>query len=199
MPHDQPLKTKQEMLTASANKEDSIDGAANDDGADLQAMFAQVNDLPADDPLRGQGVSAAGAPPASNETAAAPPEPRSSAPPAVPKLAASLSAKVLAAFHAHGNTTSVLPTEVAQRALTLADVKIKPTEQTRADGGVVVDAGRRVAVPSFVGIGLRTAVEQAGAAGLRVQPVGSGLAREQAPAPGTMVPTGTEVVIRFSR
>ena len=35
--------------------------------------------------------------------------------------------------------------------------------------------------------------------GLRVQPVGSGLAREQAPAAGTMVPLGTEIVVRFTR
>ena len=35
--------------------------------------------------------------------------------------------------------------------------------------------------------------------GLRVQPVGSGLAREQVPAAGTMVPAGTEVVVRFTR
>jgi cell division protein FtsI (penicillin-binding protein 3) len=54
-------------------------------------------------------------------------------------------------------------------------------------------------VPSFGGEGLRAALEQAGAAGLRVQPVGSGLAREQVPTPGTMVPAGTQVVIRFSR
>ena len=199
VPHDQPLKTKQEMLTASANKEDSIDGAADDDGADLQAMFAEVNDLPADDPLRGKGTNDAGTPGASTEVAAAPPKPVAPTPEVVPRPASSLSAKVLAAFHAHGNTTSVLPTEVAQNNLTLADVKIKPAVQTRADGGIVVDASRRVAVPSFVGIGLRTAVEEAGAAGLRVQPVGSGLARQQAPAPGTMVPAGTEVVIRFTR
>jgi cell division protein FtsI (penicillin-binding protein 3) len=42
-------------------------------------------------------------------------------------------------------------------------------------------------------------VERAGAAGLRVQPVGSGLAREQVPTAGTMVPAGTEVVVRFAR
>ena len=42
-------------------------------------------------------------------------------------------------------------------------------------------------------------MERAGAAGLRVQPVGSGLAREQVPAAGTMVPAGTEVVVLFGR
>jgi len=104
----------------------------------------------------------------------------------------------LAAFHAQGNTTSLLPTEVPGN-VALAGVPVRPVVQTRADGGVVVDDARRVAVPAFTGEGLRAAVEQAGALGLRVQPVGSGLAREQVPAPGTMVPQGTEVVVRFAR
>jgi cell division protein FtsI (penicillin-binding protein 3) len=64
---------------------------------------------------------------------------------------------------------------------------------------VVVDAGLRVPVPSFEGAGLRRVVEKAGAVGLRVQAVGSGLAREQVPAAGTMVPGGTEIVVRFTR
>jgi cell division protein FtsI (penicillin-binding protein 3) len=54
-------------------------------------------------------------------------------------------------------------------------------------------------VPSFEGAGLRTVVERADSVGLRVQVVGSGLAREQVPAAGTMVPAGTEVVVRFAR
>ena len=71
--------------------------------------------------------------------------------------------------------------------------------QVKEKGAVVVDAGLRVAVPSFDGAALRTVVERADAVGLRVQPVGSGLAREQVPAAGTMVPAGTEVVVRFAR
>ena len=70
---------------------------------------------------------------------------------------------------------------------------------TRADGAVVVDASQRVAVPVFDGAGLRGVIEKAAVAGLRVQPVGSGLAREQVPAAGTMVPAGTEVIVRFAR
>jgi cell division protein FtsI (penicillin-binding protein 3) len=76
---------------------------------------------------------------------------------------------------------------------------VAPQVQPRANGSVVVDAGARVAVPSFTGFALRKVVETASGLGLRVEPVGSGLAREQAPAAGTMVPLGTEVVVRFSR
>jgi cell division protein FtsI (penicillin-binding protein 3) len=66
-------------------------------------------------------------------------------------------------------------------------------------GAVVVNAGLRVPVPSFEGAALRSVVERADSVGLRVQAVGSGLAREQVPAAGTMVPAGTEVVVRFVR
>jgi cell division protein FtsI (penicillin-binding protein 3) len=65
--------------------------------------------------------------------------------------------------------------------------------------GVVVNAADRVGVPSFVGEPLRVAVETAGTAGLALQIVGSGIAREQVPAPGSMVPPGTEIVVRFTR
>jgi len=54
-------------------------------------------------------------------------------------------------------------------------------------------------VPSFEGAALRSVVEQADRVGLRVNPVGSGLARQQYPAAGTMVPAGTEVAVRFAR
>lgn len=77
--------------------------------------------------------------------------------------------------------------------------KVVPVMQEKDKGAVVVDAGLRVPVPSFDGAALRTVVERADAVGLRVQPVGSGLAREQIPAAGTMVPAGTEVVVRFTR
>jgi len=66
-------------------------------------------------------------------------------------------------------------------------------------GPVVVDAGERVAVPEFRGSALRSVVENATNLGLRVETLGSGLAREQMPAAGTMVPPGTEIVVRFAR
>jgi len=75
----------------------------------------------------------------------------------------------------------------------------KVSAQTKQNSGVVVDPGHRVQVPSFDGLSLRQVVEKAGSLGLHVQPTGSGLAREQAPAAGTSVPAGTEVVVRFIR
>ena len=75
----------------------------------------------------------------------------------------------------------------------------KPVSAMKDKGAVVVNAGLRVPVPSFEGAALRGVVEKADAVGLRVQAVGSGLAREQVPVAGTMVPAGTEVVVRFTR
>ena len=74
-----------------------------------------------------------------------------------------------------------------------------PPVQAKEKGAVVVNAGLQVPVPSFEGAALRSVVERADSVGLRVQAVGSGLAREQVPAAGTMVPAGTEVVVRFTR
>ncbi len=187
VPHDQPLKTKKEMLVA-AETHDVFDTPAEVSGADLNAMFAQINDLPADDPLR----AANDAPPAT-EKPSVPPPVELAVKQTIPEK---LSDRVLAAFHAHGDTTSSMPD--ANERVAVEAPKITPVEQARGNG-VVVDTGQRVAVPSFEGSALRGVVERAGAAGLRVEPIGSGLAREQAPAAGTMVPAGTEVVVRFAR
>ena len=190
VPHDQPLKSKTEMVEAKATPE-APDSAVENSGADLEALFANVNDLPADDPLRNTATPVAEPVVADDE--------HTGKQKGAAKATATLSAKTLAAFHAQGGTTSVLPDEVS-RAVDLETVKPKPeSEISRTGGGVVVDAGRRVPVPAFDGEGLRAAVEQAGAAGLRMQPVGSGLARQQAPAAGTLVPVGTQIVVRFSR
>jgi len=100
------------------------------------------------------------------------------------------------AFRARGGTGSVAPNgEDASAPLTA--LKVAPGVKDK--GAVVVNAGLRVPVPSFEGAALRSVVERADAVGLRVQAVGRGLAREQVPAAGTMVPAGTEVVVRFAR
>jgi cell division protein FtsI (penicillin-binding protein 3) len=46
---------------------------------------------------------------------------------------------------------------------------------------------------------MREIIEQAGSAGLEVEIAGNGIAREQAPAPGTLVPPGTKIVVRCER
>jgi cell division protein FtsI (penicillin-binding protein 3) len=155
-------------------------------------MFDEINNLPADDPLR-----AAVKPADPNGTAqvATAPTAASSKPPHTPDL---LPSKVVAAFQKDG-AGSAIPDSSSGKAAVLHSPPVAPQVQQRANGSVIVDAGRRVVVPAFSGDGLRKVVETASSLGLRVEPVGSGIAREQVPGPGTQVPLGTEVVVRFER
>jgi cell division protein FtsI (penicillin-binding protein 3) len=197
VPHDTPLKTKQQMLVA---KNDAPHEAVSEEQvSDLNAMFDEVNSLPADDPLRQPANAAAMA---ANQTAdqAADAARRATAAAARPaKGLGGLPDKVLAAFHANGDTTSVIADAGDTASAVVRAPEIRPMVQARGNGAVVIDAGKRVAVPAFAGEPLRGVVQDAAHLGLRVQTLGSGLAKEQAPAAGTMVPVGTEVVVRFAR
>jgi cell division protein FtsI (penicillin-binding protein 3) len=64
---------------------------------------------------------------------------------------------------------------------------------------VTVSDGKKFSVPSLVGLPIRSVIEMTAAAGLQVQISGRGTVREQAPAPGTQVPTGTKIVVRCGR
>ncbi len=197
IPHDQPLKTKQEL--EEAKRDPVTEDGPSENIADLGALFDQINALPADDPLRKPATAAAMA--ANAEADRTEDQARENAalhaPPHSPWL--DLPDKVLATFHRHGNTTSVMPDSEVATNHPISAPHIDPAVQTRTNGAVVIDNGKRVPVPDFTGAALRTVVERAGAADLRVQTLGSGLAHEQAPAAGTVVPSGTEVVVRFSR
>ena len=142
VPHDEPLKSAPELARAQASARPE---PIPEQVGDLNALFAEVNDLPADDPLRA-------------------PAPAASPADALP-----------------GVHDGVQP----------------PT--TPAPQIATVSAAERVAVPSFVGRSVRQVMEQAAAAGFGVQVIGSGIAREQAPAAGTLAPSGADVIVRFAR
>jgi cell division protein FtsI (penicillin-binding protein 3) len=184
VPHDQPLKTKKEMMIAK--KEVTADDGPSENIADLTAMFDEVNSLPADDPLRAQ-ANAGAATGAIDEKPVA----TTKAADKTDEVAKVLPAKEVTAFRAGSDG--------AADAQDVPATMPKPLSTAKGKDAVVVNAGLRVPVPSFEGAGLRTVVERADSVGLRVQVVGSGLAREQVPAAGTMVPAGTEVVVRFTR
>jgi cell division protein FtsI (penicillin-binding protein 3) len=190
VPHDQPLKTKKELLVA---QKDVVDDAPADSTADLNAMFDDVNSLPADDPLRMPANAAAAMAEAKETPIVATGSKAAEKAQGVLNL---LPAKVVDAFQASGGAGSAIPNgDDASGPLSAS----KPAPMVKEKGAVVVNAGLRVPVPSFEGAALRSVVERADSVGLRVQAVGSGLAREQIPAAGTMVPAGTEVVVRFAR
>jgi cell division protein FtsI (penicillin-binding protein 3) len=75
-----------------------------------------------------------------------------------------------------------------------------PASAIDARGGtVVLDAGGGSTVPSLLGLSLRGAVETAHKAGFELQIIGSGTAREQQPPPGSYLPPGSRIAVRFSR
>jgi cell division protein FtsI (penicillin-binding protein 3) len=204
VPHDQPLKTPKELRAASV-PETMPDDAPSENAGDLNAIFDAINNLPADDPLHAS-LGASSDPNAAHAVATAnvvspPAPPPAHAPSATrtSRILGLLPAKVVAAFEANGGTSSAMPDAASSGFGPLRAAPVAPPVQPRANGSVVVDAGQRVAVPAFAGDALRKVVETAAGLGLRVQPMGSGIAREQAPSAGTMVPPGTEVVVRFTR
>jgi cell division protein FtsI/penicillin-binding protein 2 len=182
VPHDQPLKTKKEMLIA---QKETADDAPSENTADLAAMFDDVNSLPADDPLRiaassKSDIADAGEKPVTGTL----------------KIAEKTETKLHPAKDVAGPLIDFGDVGVASETSLPAPKLVQAAKSKEA---VVVNAGLRVPVPSFEGAALRGVVEKADAVGLRVQAVGSGLAREQVPVAGTMVPAGTEVVVRFTR
>ena len=201
IPHDQPLKSKKQVEEAKLQPVTAEDGPS-ENIADLGALFDQINALPADDPLRKPATAAAVA--ANAQADRADDQARETAalhtPPHSPLL--DLPDKVLARFHRNGNTTSLMPDAEPDKLAAnhpIVSPHIAPTVQSEANGAVVIDSGKRVPVPDFNGAALRSVIERAATSGLRVQTLGSGLAHEQAPLAGTMVPSGTEVVVRFTR
>jgi cell division protein FtsI (penicillin-binding protein 3) len=183
VPHDEPMTAQ-----PSTPPVDIAEDAAPEDNGDLQALFAEVNNLPADDPLRAGDSQQAAALSTDGES-----------------HGVSTTANV---------ATAPAPTQVASNAANsgLHDVARpqpapppaasdtpEPTAPKAESGTLVTDAKHRVAVPSFAGASVRQVVERAGTAGLAVQLLGNGLARDQAPAAGTMVPMGTAIVVRFAR
>ncbi len=183
VPHDEPVKTAAEMKeTAKAAEPEG--SATSTEAGDLTALFADVNELPADDPLRNPApaeMPSAGEPVSTAEEAAG------AGVPAGTVAAAGGPPKPPTAGAAAGG-----------RALK-ADEGLPAAAPVGPGGSVRVAAGRDVAVPDFAGATVRAATERAGAAGLGLQVIGSGLARAQAPAPGARVAAGTEIVVRFSR
>ncbi|MGB0062812.1 MAG: penicillin-binding protein [Terracidiphilus sp.] len=139
---------------------------------DIQALYDAANDLPSDDPLH----APANVPGQANaQSASTPVSPAGAA--ANPNATAR-----------PGNTAS-LPSPQSETQ----------SAPRPAMNKVVVSDAAQLRVPSLLGLSVRQVIEEAGRAGLEVEITGSGTAHEQAPAPGTMVPLGTKVVVRCQR
>ena len=170
VPHD--IDVKPPKTTAKKEKIELAEDDADADQSQVNTLFAAVNDLPADDPLRTP-------PPVQQAMAAQPTASPVQKPTPAQDNAATSSRDASAVARA---TAESAPPQVAQNGHTV----------------VTISDGKKLTVPSLIGLPLRKVIEMASAAGLNVEIVGDGIAREQAPAPGTKVPNGTKIVVRFS-
>lgn len=192
VPHDQDLKPQK--LIAKKNQPEPHDVPQEPD-QDLQSLFAEANHLPPDDPLRqevdGQQNSASGEQgsdgtiDAANQAAVKPL-------PVVDVSQGQVPGAALSATDRSPGLGRQLPA-ASHPAMPAAETAPTPVR------GAVAVANHQVAVPSFVGKSLRQVVIEASQAGLGVQVVGSGMAKGQAPAAGTKVPAGTQVVVQFGQ
>ena len=163
VPHDIDIKQAKSSSTPEpvASEDDS-----DADQSNVNALFAAVNDLPPDDPLR------------------AAPEPPENA----TQSASSMKPQIKQTES--GGTPAAHPDPAEKQAASAP--QSTPSQVTISDG-------RKLTVPSLIGLPVRKVIEAAAAAGLDVQITGSGTARAQAPAPGTQVPPGTKIVVRCQR
>jgi len=75
-----------------------------------------------------------------------------------------------------------------------------PPQKLPSGGIVVLDVEEGgIEVPSFLGKNLRVAMEAAQDAGLDLDAIGSGMAREQSPLPGAHVAAGSRITVKFGR
>ena len=188
MPHDEELKSAPEL--AKEKQAPTPEEEPSEHLGDLNSLFSEVNDLPADDPLRAPEQDVKAAAPVAKDAAlnAARSAPAGSAKPPL-EIAPKPSE----------TPPSAAPQSLPKPASEALPQAVISAPSAPSGSSVIVNSARRVAVPLFTGLSVRKVVEQAGAAGLGVRLLGTGIAREQAPAPGTKVPMGTEVVVRFTR
>jgi cell division protein FtsI (penicillin-binding protein 3) len=96
--------------------------------------------------------------------------------------------------------TAAASSRAASSAVTLTQSENSPAQKLPAGGTVVLDVEEGgIEVPSFLGKNLRVAIEAAQEAGLDLDAIGNGVAREQSPLPGARVATGSRITVRFGR
>jgi cell division protein FtsI (penicillin-binding protein 3) len=181
VPHDLPLAPQHQFLLAKMKDKDLEEGTPDHPGETLET--AEVNGDSSDSakptvaraPLRqAQGrLSPANAGASGNVVQAA-----------VRESVSPMSA---------GSSIQDVPSKTSEVGSTTA-AKLPST------GTVVLDVEQGgIEVPSFVGKTVRGAVETAQDTGLELDAIGSGVARQQTPAPGTHVPAGARVTVQFGR
>jgi cell division protein FtsI (penicillin-binding protein 3) len=171
VPHDLPLNQKHQLLLAQSNVKDKD---LDDDTPDHPG-----------EPLETAEVNSGATEAAKSSSVARAPSPTVAA--------------------ANGNVVQAgirerVPEELTPVAAQKPDAGKTDQAKLPASGTVVLEVEQGgIEVPSFVGKTVRNAVEIAQDAGLELEPVGSGVARQQTPTAGTHVAAGARVTVQFGR
>ncbi|HZW80717.1 MAG TPA: penicillin-binding transpeptidase domain-containing protein, partial [Candidatus Deferrimicrobiaceae bacterium] len=175
-PHDLPLAPNHQLLLAQAKTKDKDleEGTPDHPGEPLET--AEVNGS-APEPAAGKASMARAFPPAT---------------------AGSDGEVVQAAMRQHEAAPAASDQLVPANAASANDPAA--ATKTPTTGTVVLDIEQGgIEVPSFVGKTVRGAVESAQDAGLELEAVGSGVARQQSPPAGAHVAAGAHVTVQFGQ
>ena len=171
VPHDIPIQPP--AKTAKPEPVIAEDTSAENSATDLDALYQAANHLPSDDPQSTEAAGAGGPAQGSSKEAAEP---------------------------AAGAAAKKPGKQSAPQAVSKGEAE--PAKSPAADGStgsVTISSVKNISVPRLTGMSVRQVIEKAAESGLQVEIVGDGTVRDQAPAPGTMVPPGTHVVVRCTR
>ena len=174
-PHDLPLAPNHQLLLASRAKDKDLEEGTPDHPGE---------------PLETAEVGADSPQPATGKDRVA----RSSSP-----ANAGNEGPVVQAAIRQSEPLAGLPSQPSQVSAKSPDTASAPSKLP-STGTVVLDVEQGgIEVPSFVGKTVRGAVETAQDAGLELEAVGSGVARQQSPQAGTHVTAGAHVMVQFGR
>ena len=116
------------------------------------------------------------------------------------KPAPDVAANVVMPAALHQPEASAPPAAEQKPTAIVEDKPAEPSAHLPSSGTVVLDVEQGgIVVPSFLGKSVRTAIEIAEESGLDLDAVGSGLARQQSPPPGSHVASGSQVMVKFGR
>jgi cell division protein FtsI (penicillin-binding protein 3) len=192
VPHDMPIRPAKLIAEEKKTAHDDADGDHEQVG-DLDAMFAEVNHLPKDDPLR--------APPAKTQTTTADADEARAYLQNASDTSSSISEQPPKPEDTNDRSPSAPSSARADDTFPQRNkdnpVGLGATSSASSAAAVTLGSGSPVTMPGFIGKPMRDVVVTAADLGLNVRVYGSGVASEQAPAAGTKVPAGTTVVVRF--
>jgi cell division protein FtsI (penicillin-binding protein 3) len=187
VPHDLPLAPKHQLLMAKApapqkdvKEADLEEGTPDHPGEPLET--AEVNS------------DAAGAAKPATASSASVQQAQSRPSAGIPATGQ----VVQAAMREHESAPATTPSQPEQKAVNSESDAEAAKAPVR--GTVVLDVEQGgIEVPSFLGKTVRGALDAAQDAGLELEAVGSGVARQQTPAAGTRVASGARVTVQFGR